>query len=159
MWRNVLLAMAFTLAGSAWAAGSQDVVAKNVWVNETVPGQTKASVNLDLTTTASPGRLVAVDSPVAESGGIERVWVVHGKATRQPVSAVQMRRGRAVAFRENGMSVVLIGLKQPLKVGDQVPINLTVITGGKKVVLEVKAEVKAAELSYKKYEEVEKHQQ
>lgn len=158
MLRKLLLVLAFALAGNAWA-GSQDVIAKDAWVSETVPGQTKVAVNLDLTCTVSPGRLVAVDSPLAESGGIQRVWVVHGKATTEPVSAVQMRRGRAMAFREKGTSVVLTGLKQPLKVGDVVPVNLTVITGGKKVVVEVKAEVRALELSYKKYEEVEKQHQ
>jgi len=158
MLRNSLLLMAFFMAGSAWA-DSQDVVAKNAWVSETIPGQTKVTVQMDLTCTAGTGKLVGVESPVAESGGIQRVWVVHGKTTTEPVSAVPMRRGRAVSFRENGISIVLLGLKQPLKTGDVVPLTLTVLTGGKKVEVEVKAEVKALDLSYKHYQEVDKQHQ
>lgn len=158
MLRNSLLVIVLCLAGSAWA-GSQDVVVKHAWANETVPGQTKVSVQMDLTCTAAPGKLVAVDSPIAESGGIQRVWASHGRSTVEPVTAVPLRRGKAMSFRENGMTVVLFGLKQPLKVGDQLPVNLTVITGGKKVVVEIQAEVRALPLSYKHYQEVEQQHQ
>lgn len=151
--RNLLFVLMLVLTGSAWA-GSGGVVAKNVWVNETVPGQTKVSVQMDLTSTASAGKLLAVDSPVAESGAIQKLWPSHGKVTMSPVRNVRLPRGKPVSFSERTTSLVLLDLKQPLKVGQQVPINLTVVLAdGKKVTVEVQAEVRALDLSVKAYKD------
>jgi len=142
-----------SLASSAWA-GSRDVVVKNAWVNETVPGQTKVSVQMDVTATASSGKLVAVESPESESGEIERMWPSHGKVTMAPVKMVRLPRGKPVSFSERNFAVMLLGLKHPLKIGEQVPVNLTVVlSDGRKVTVEVKAEVRALELSVKAYKD------
>lgn len=153
MLRNLLVLLMLGLAGSAWA-GSKDVVAKNVWVNETVPGQTKASVQMDLTCVSTSCKLLAVDSPVAESGEMQKLWPSHGKVTMSPVRNVRLPRGKAVSFNERTTSLMLLDLKQPLKVGQQVPVNLTVmLSDGKKVTVEVQAEVRAMELSVKAYKD------
>lgn len=152
MWRKLLLVAMLGVASSAWA-GSKDVVVKDAWVRESVPGQTTVSLQLDLTCTTSAGKLIAVDSPVAESGEIQRRWPSGGKVKMVPVKNVRLSRGHAFSFGERTISLMLLGLKQPLKVGDQVPVNLTVmLSGGKKVVVEVKAEVRPLDLSYKHYQ-------
>lgn len=152
MLRKLLLVMMLGMASSAWA-GSKDVVVKNAWLSESVPGQTTASVQLDLTCTAAAGKLVAVDSPVAESAEMQRLWPSHGKVTMAKVRNVRLPRGRAVSFGERTTSLMLLGLKQPLKVGEQVPVNLTVmLSDGKKITVEAKAEVRPLELSYKHYQ-------
>lgn len=153
MWRKILLVVMMGAAGSAWA-GSRDVVVKDAWTSETVPGQTTASVQLDLTCTTSSGKLIAVDSPVAESGEMQRRWPSGGKIRMVPQKKVRLPHGRAFSFNERTISLMLLGLKQPLKVGDQVPVNLTVVlANGDKRVVEVKAEVRALELSYKQYKD------
>lgn len=149
--RKFLAALLLLMAGSAWAAG-KDVIVRNVWVSETVPGQTMASVNLTLTCVKSAGKLVAVDSPVAESGEMQRPWPSGGKIRMSKVRTVRLPRGTAVEFGDRTISLMLLGLKQPLKEGDHIPVNLTVmLTDGTKVVTEASAEVRQADLSYKQY--------
>ncbi len=155
--RKMLFTLMVFMSAGAWAASdaSKDVVVKHAWTTETVPGQTKIVLHMDVTCTTSYGKLVAVDSPIAESGGMEQLRPQHGRMAVQTLSAVALRHGRAMAFGERTVSLVLRGLKQPLKVGDTVPVTLTILTGGKKAMVDVNVEVKAADLSYKAYEQVE----
>jgi len=160
MWRNLMAVMLLGAASSAWA-GSHDVMVKNAWVGETVTGQTTVSVQLDLTCTTASGRLVALDSPVAESVEIQRLWPSGGKVKMAKVRNVRLQRGRAMSFGEHfSYSLMMLGLKQPLKIGQQVPLTLTVmLSDGNKVTVEAQAEVRALELSYKHYqgEKVQDH--
>jgi periplasmic copper chaperone A len=158
LFRKILFTLAVLLSASAWAAdspASNDVIVKNAWTTETVPGQAKAALHMDVTCTTSYGKLVAVDSPIAAAGGMEQLRPVHGRMGVQTLSAVAVCHGRAMAFSERTVSLVLKGLKQPLKVGDTVPVTLTILTGGKKVMVDVNVEVRAADLSYKAYDQVE----
>lgn len=152
MLRKLLAVAMLGMASIAWA-GSHDVVVKNAWVGESAPGQTTASVQLDLTCTAASGKLVAVDSPLAESAEMQRLWPSGGKVRMAKVRNVRLPRGRAVSFGEHSVSLMLLGLKQPLKIGDHIPVNLTVmLSDGQKITVEAKVEVRALELSYKHYQ-------
>ncbi len=150
IFRNVLFIIVFALSGSAWAESKdakdvKDVVVKNAWVTETTPGQTKASVQMEITCVNSIGKLVAVESPLAESVEMQRLRPSHGKMAVETLSAVAMRHNRPMEFGPRTTSIMLLGLKQPLKAGDVVPLKLTVNTAGKKVEVEVKAKVKPPE--------------
>lgn len=158
--RNLLITFAVLLSANAWAADggknpADDVIVKNAWTTETVPGQTKVALHMDVTCTTSYGKLVAVDSPIAESGGIERLRPLHGRMAVETLTSVALRHGHAMPFSESTNLLVLKGLKKPLKVGDTVPVTLTILTAGKKVMVDVNVEVRPQQLSYKAYEEVE----
>ncbi len=155
MWHRLLFMALLALAGSAWA-GNKEVVVANAWVNETVPGQTTASVRLVVTCVAASGKLVAVESPVAESAEMQRLWPSGGKIKMSKVRIVRLPRGRAVEFGGQEVSLMLLGLKQPLKTGDHIPISLTVVlSDGQKVTVDAKAEVRPLEVSYKEYKQSE----
>ncbi len=146
--RNILFVMILAVSGNVWADNkdpSKDVVVKNAWITETAPGQTKAEVQMEITCTNSIGKLVGVESPLAESVELQRLRPSHGRMAVETLTAVAMRHNHPMSFGPRTQSIVLLGLKQPLKAGDLVPVKLTVITGGKKVEVEVKAKVKAAE--------------
>jgi len=151
MFRNLLLIIIFALSGNAWAETKdvKDVVVKDAWVTETAPGQTQASVQMEVTCVNSIGKLVAVDSPLADSVELQRMRPSHGRMAVETLSAVSMRHNRPMSFGPHTVSIVLLGLKQPLKAGDVVPVKVTVNTGGKKVEVDVKAKVKARETSDK----------
>lgn len=161
LFRKILFTLLVLTSASAWAAAaassdpSKDVIVKNAWTTETVPGQTKVALHMDITCTTSYGKLVAVESPIAASGGMEQLRPLHGRMAVQTLSAVALRHGSPMGFSERTVSLVLKGLKQPLKVGDTVPVTLTILTGGKKLEVDVNVPVKAADLSYKAYQEVE----
>ncbi len=145
---NVLFIFAFALSGSALADNkdaTKDVVVKNAFITETAPGQTKAEVQMEVTCTNSIGKLVAVESPLAESVELQRLRPSHGRMAVETLTAVAMRHNHAMSFGPRTQSIMLLGLKQPLKAGELVPVKLTVLTGGKKVEVEIKAKVKPAE--------------
>lgn len=157
MWKKLLCVALICVAGSAWAADNNnennDVIVKDVWVGETVPGQTTASVQMDVTCASRSGKLVAADSPVADSVEVQRLWPSGGKIRMVKVGRVRLPRGQPVEFGNRGMSLMLLGLKQQLKQGEQVPVNLTVVlSNGDKVSVATQAEVRPLDLSYKHYE-------
>jgi copper(I)-binding protein len=154
MWRKLLgVVVMISAAGAAWAGSNSGVIVRNAWVGESVPGQTTASVQLTLTSTTKSGKLVAVDSPASDSAEMQKLWPSAGKIRMSKVRNVRLSRGVPMEFGEKSTSIMLIGLKQPLKEGDHIPVNLTVLlSDGEKVVVESKAEVRALSLSYQHYQ-------
>jgi copper(I)-binding protein len=80
---------------------------------------------------------------------MQRLRPSHGRMAVETLSAVAMRHNRPMEFGPRTTSIMMLGLKQPLKAGDVVPLKLTVNTAGKKVEVEVKAKVKPPEASDK----------
>ncbi len=149
MWQKLISLMAFSLASQAWA-GANDVMVDKVWMRESVPGQTSVTVQLNLYTT-KPARLLSVSSPVAASGEIQGVVMQHGKMQTQTVDSLKLKPHSSIIFGTRGMYLVLVGLKQALKTGEHVAVTLVVEVAGKQQTVNVEAEVKALELSYKHY--------
>lgn len=148
MWRK-LFCVSLLLAGNAWA-GTTDVMVDKVWMRESVPGQQSATVMLNLSVTKA-GRLLSVNSPVAESGEIQGVVMRHGKPQTGTVDSLKLPAHSTTLFGTRGVYLTLVGLKQPLKVGSRVPITLVVEVGGHTHTVKVEAEVRALELSYQHY--------
>ncbi len=148
MWRT-LFCLALLWAGNAWG-GSNDVIVDKVWMRETVPGQQSATVMLNLTVTKA-GRLLSLSSPVAERGEIQAVVLRHGKPTSEPVSSLNLEAHSTTLFGERGVYLTLVGLKQPLNVGDRVPLTLVVEAAGHSHTINTEAQVRALELSYQHY--------
>lgn len=158
MRQKLLGAMLLVLMGGAWAG--DEVLVRKVWLRESVPGQESASLQMNLTATKS-AKLVEVSSPWAKAVEIQRLSPGRGKMQVRVVNSVQLPRNRALVFDEHRVALMMVGLKYPLKVGEHVPVSLTLEFPGKQMrVLETEAEVKPLELSYKHYggQEVHDHQ-
>ncbi len=151
MWQKLMGVLALALVSNAWA-GTKDVVANNAWLRESVPGQSTVSLQLNLTSLA-PARLVAVSSPLAERVKILRLSPAgSGKMHASEVDSLRLPRRHTVVFGENGVALMLVGLKRELNLGDHVPVTLTVeLAHNHTRRLEVVAEVRRLELSYKQY--------
>jgi len=132
------------------AAANKDVIVDKVWVRESVPGQTAATLQLNLSV-ISAARLLGVSSPLAESGEIARVEHRGGRMQTRPLSSLKLAAHSTVIFGVRGLYLVLRGLKQPLNTGERMPVSLLLEVGGKRQTVEVSAEVRALELSYKHY--------
>lgn len=148
MWRK-LLCVSLLLAGNAWA-GANDVMVEKVWMRESVPGQQSATVMLNLSVTKA-GRLLSVSSPVAKSGEVQDVVMRHGKLQTESVASMKLPAHSTTLFGTHGIYLTLVGLNQPLKPGDRVPLSLVIETGGKSFTINTEAEVRALELSYQHY--------
>lgn len=151
MLRNLVWIGCLLLAGNAWA-GANDVMVDKVWMRESVPGQVSSTVQLNLSVTKA-GRLVSVSSPVAASGEIQHVVMRHGKQYTDTVGSLKLPAHSTTLFGERGIFMVLNGLKQPLNVGDHVPLTLVVEVVGKLYTINTVAEVRALELSYQHYKD------
>jgi len=149
MWRNLFWAASLLLAGNAWG-GANDVMVDKVWMRESVPGQTSSTVQMNLYVTKA-ARLLSVSSPVAESGEIQGVVMRRGKPQTGVVDSMKLAAHSTTLFGTRGMYLTLVGLKQPLNVGDRIPITLVVEVAGKNLTVNTEAEVKALELSYQHY--------
>ena len=150
MWQKLLYVALLVLASNAWAG--DDVLVDKVWLRESVPGQESASLQLNLTAT-KPARLVGVSSPWAARVEMQRLSPVRGKMKAQTLPGLRLSRNRTLVFGEHSFTLMMVGLKRPLKVGDHVPVSLKLEFPGKQVrVVEAEAEVRALELSYKHYE-------
>lgn len=131
-----------------WAAG--DVIVDKVWMRESVPGQNAATVQLNLSVTVA-ARLLGVSSLLAASGEIVRVERRGGTMQTRSLHDYKLESRSTVIFGARGVYLLLRGLKQPLNVGDRVPVSLVLQVAGTRRTVEVMAEVRALELSYKHY--------
>ena len=148
-WRRLYCCVLLALAGNAWADG--DVLVEKIWLRESVPGQESASLQLNLTVT-KPAKLIRVSSSWASAVEIQLLSPGRGKMSVRVMPNLRLSRNRTLVFGDRSFALMMVGLKQPLRVGDRVPVSLTVEFPGKQArIVEVEAEVRALELSYKHY--------
>lgn len=148
MRRTLFLILTLLVAPQAFAAS--DVLVDKVWMRESVPGQTAATVQLNLYVTKD-ATLLGVSSPLAASGEIRHVMKRGGKMQQRTLRDLKLAGHSNTLFGERGLYLMLVGLKQPLNVGDKVPVTLSLKIGGKTRDVEVQAAVHELELSYKHY--------
>jgi periplasmic copper chaperone A len=143
---NVAPAMKKLLFASlmlAAAAAQAQTTVKDAWVRGTVAGQ-KATGLFAQITSAGGGRLVSAASPLAGMVEIHEMAMDGNVMKMRAVNAVDLPAGKMVELKPGGYHVMLMDLKQELKVGESVPVTLVVEgPGGKRESIEVKAPVKA----------------
>ena len=119
-----------------------EVTASDAWVRGTVPAQTATGAFVTLTSTVD-AKVVAASSPIAKMVEIHETTMQGNTNHMHEVPVVQLPAGKAVRMQPGGLHVMLMGLAQPLKAGDSVPLAFTIEEpGGKRTRLEVRAEVR-----------------
>ena len=114
------------------------------WVRATVAQQKATGLFVQLTS-AKGGRLVAASSPVAAVVELHEMTLQGDVMRMRPLPAgLELPAGKAVALKPGGYHVMLMDLRQQLKVGDTVAATL-VIEGVDKQreTLELKVPVRA----------------
>lgn len=102
-----------------------------------------AAVSLDIATSAQIHETVAVDTSTTMShdmggstmGGHDMGDMGGGAMTMQQVSSVAIAAGETVAFEPGGYHVMLMGLIEPLQVGQTFEVTLTFENAGEIVVI------------------------
>lgn len=134
----VLTAATPALAGETAARGS-DVVAQDVWARATPAGAKMGAIYLTLTSAAGDRLLgAAVPRSVAAHTQIHETVVIPGpgggeaggRLTMREVHFIALPKGLAVELKPGGYHVMLLGLKQPLREGDHVPLTLRLEKAG-----------------------------
>ena len=142
---KLVLVLAAAACAAAPSAFAQSVKVENAWARATVPGQKTGSVYLELTS-AGDAALVAAGSPAAARAELHSMTMDGGVMRMRALPRVELPAGRKVALAPGGMHVMLVDLKQPLKVGDRVPVTLSVQASGTSLTtLKLEVPVRAAD--------------
>ena len=140
------------LAGIVFSAcASAQVVVEDAWVRGTVQDQRTTGAFMKLRS-ASDTSLVGVSSPIAGFVEIHETSSHGGVMQMRAVPRVALPANKAVELKPGSYHVMLMSLKQPVNVGDTVPITLTVEDkAGKRTSVEVKAAVRSLATSPAKH--------
>jgi copper(I)-binding protein len=121
---------ALSLLASLAVAQAPPLVAQNAWVRAT-PGADVAAAYLTLRNVSSQAVTVTgVESPIAGHAMIHETTVQGGQSRMRPHEQLVVAPGTTVKFEPGGLHVMLHDLKQPLTVGQNVPLLITMAGGG-----------------------------
>lgn len=144
MWRWMGLIVVLVLVACA-APAIPKVRVEEVWARPAMAmeGMNTSAVYFTLVNEGgAPDALVgaSVSSTVASAAEIHETTMEGGVMKMQPVPRVEVPAGGRVEFKPGGYHVMLIGLKQELKVGDTIQVVLRFEKGGE---MTVQAQVRA----------------
>ena len=124
-----------TLAAATAVAVSSPVLAKDakagpirietLWARPTPPGAPTGGAYMTLVNTgAQADRLLGGSSPVSARLEVHEMSMADGIMRMRKLDGLAIPAGGTVALKPGGLHIMLIGLKQPLKIGDRVPATL-----------------------------------
>ncbi|MGB3622284.1 copper chaperone PCu(A)C [Ketobacter sp. MCCC 1A13808] len=139
MWiKTVVMTLALGFSGVVIAATELSV--EKGWVRMVPPVTGTTAAYFELKNESKRDRvLVKASSAVAETAEMHMVVGAHGVTAMRPVKKFDVLSGRSISFEPGGRHIMLIGLKQPLKEGETVTVELEFSDGEK---LEVPLTVK-----------------
>lgn len=123
MRRLVAIALAGTLLLSACDSAT-GITVKDAWSRPAAQGANGAVYFLLQNHSASADELIGVSSDVAEAVEMHETSMDGDVMQMQQVLSVPVKGKESIEFAPGGLHVMLIGLKQDLKVGDQFQIIL-----------------------------------
>ena len=135
-YRHLLsLVAALALTGTAYAHDYKvaELQIGHPWARPTVPGQPSGGAYLSIENKGKAGdKLIAVASPIAKSAEIHTMSMEGNVMKMREVGSIDIKPTEKIAMQPgNGYHIMLIGLSQPLKVGDKIPLTLTFEKAGK----------------------------
>jgi periplasmic copper chaperone A len=111
-------------------AQTSPLVAQNAWVRAT-PGTDVAVAYLTLrNVSSSPVTVTSIQTPIAGHAMIHETTVQSGQSRMRPHEELVITPGATVKLEPGGLHVMLHDLKQPLTVGQSVPLIITLAGGG-----------------------------
>lgn len=128
----------FALAALCASAAAHDYQAGTIHIDHpyaraTVPGQPAGGAYLTLENRGqNADRLLAAASPAAKKTEIHTMSMVGNVMKMRQVDGIELAPAAKVVMKPgDGYHLMLIGLKQQLKVGDTLPLTLTFEKAGK----------------------------
>ncbi|HRD27239.1 MAG TPA: copper chaperone PCu(A)C [Caulobacter sp.] len=129
------IAAALTLLAAPVLAASSTIEVAQAWSRPAPQGGNGAGYAVITNHGATADTLVAASSPVAARIEIHESMIMGGQAMMHPrPGGLPVPAGATVALKPGGWHMMLMGLKQPLKAGDQFPATLTFRKAGRMTV-------------------------
>ncbi len=121
---------------------NQDIIVDQAWARPAYQGNPSAVYFKIQNYLDEADRLVSVESHVAEVNEIHLSSMVNGTMKMMKQDFVEIKPDQVLEFKPKSYHIMLINLKQDLKVGDKFDISLTFEKAGQKV---MSVEVKESE--------------
>lgn len=137
-----LLAVTLAAAGlAAHAHGFQlgPISIGHPYARTTVPGQPTGGGFLKLENKGADDRLVAASAAVSAAVELHMMKMEGDVMRMRQVDAIELPSGQTVELKPGGFHIMFIGLKAPLKAGDQFPLKLKFEKAGE-ITVDVKVE-------------------
>jgi copper(I)-binding protein len=122
------LVLLVAAAGGAAAQGS-DVEVKDVWARATPGGAQTAAIYVTMASGAGD-RLTGASTPTAQTAELHIMTMDNGVMKMRQVDGIDLPAGQAVTLKPGGYHIMLTGLAQPLKEGQNFPLTLTFAKAG-----------------------------
>jgi len=113
------LLMGVGLWTSAWA----QVTIDRAWARATVPNQTATGAFMRVTAQKDV-QLTGGRSPVAQVVEVHEMKMDNDVMRMRPAGNLRLKAGQSIELKSGGYHLMMMGLKQPLKAGDSVPLTL-----------------------------------
>ena len=123
-------ALVAALAGAAQAADAPPVTVSGAWSRATPPGSSMGVIYLTVTDAGAADTLTGISTPVAASAAMHESKTVDGVMQMRAIGSLPVTAAAPLRFAPGGYHIMLEGLKQPLKAGQQFPVTLTFAQAG-----------------------------
>lgn len=119
----IKLAAALTVV--ALPAFAQNITASDAFARETPPSAKVGGAFVSLTNSGDDDTLTAAESPVADRIELHNHTMIDGiMKMREVEGGIPLPSGETVMLKPGGLHIMLMGLKQPLKKGETLPLTL-----------------------------------
>jgi len=131
----LVLVAGFVFAVSAVSsAQTRQLEVDNAWARAT-PGKSATGVAYVTIQSPTADRLVAAATPVAKKAELHTTMSMSGMVMKmRPIASIDIPAGQAVTLQPGGLHIMLVGLAEPLKVGQTFPLTLTFEKAGSRTV-------------------------
>ena len=127
--RPLLAAVLLSLPLAAFA-DEAGIRVDHVWSRAAMAGH-EGVVYLTITDTGASDTLTGVTTPVAAEAALHQSIDDHGVAKMRSVASLPIESGKPVTLAPGGYHIMLMGLKQTLKQGDNFPVTLQFAKAGR----------------------------
>jgi len=122
---SVLALAALLLLPLGATAADSGLVVSDAYVRLMPPGSPNSLALMSISNrSGSDRRLLRAESPVARTVELHTHIDDHGVMRMRQVAAIDIPAGGRAELRSGGYHVMLIGLRQPLREGERVPLTL-----------------------------------
>jgi copper(I)-binding protein len=122
----ILCALSLSLPTTLWAEPPVGASVAEAWAPPSLAGAHNGVAYFTLAyPSGPPDHLVSLSTPVAQRAELHRMDMANGVMRMRPAGAVPLKAGDSVRLAPEGLHLMLIGLKAPLKVGERFPLTLT----------------------------------
>ena len=135
------LLFASALYALSTMASAADLTIDGAWVRGTVPAQKVTGAFMKITS-KQDAALVGASTPLADKAEVHEMKMQGDVMKMNAIPRLPLPAGKPVELGPGGYHIMLFGLKQPLKAGDKLPLELQIEQGGKRETVKVDVEIR-----------------